>query len=171
MPPSSASTVLSTTLARSPAGVAVAGAGARPVTTDAAGAAATVLGLARSCVGLPGSTSATITSPLGAAGTETAMLWLETIVAPLGAAKLSVSSCEPGGSGGATSANWPAASATTVAWGAPFSISVTLAPGAARPAITLSPLGSTRTTSKAGGDKACWLAADGPAGTVSPGLG
>ena len=54
LPPSSASTVLSTTLARSPAGVAVAGAGARAATTGAAGAAATVLGLARSCGRLAG---------------------------------------------------------------------------------------------------------------------
>jgi hypothetical protein len=71
-------------------------------------------------------------------------------LAPSGAIEWSTISCEPGGRGGGTKANSPAVSLTTRAWTAPLRISSTVAPAAARPAMTLSPEGSMRTMSKEG---------------------
>ena len=56
----------------------------------------------------------------------------------------------PGGSGGGKMTNCPASSATTFAITRPPSRSSTTAFGAACPATTVSPVGSTRTTSNAG---------------------
>ncbi len=68
--------------------------------------------------------------------------------------------------------NWPAASAVASATVLPASRSSTFAFGAARPAMTASPEGSTFTTSKAGsrGKAAAWLGAlPGAGGLVAAG--
>src|SRR5215218_2714204 len=59
-------------------------------------------------------------------------------------------SCDPGGNGGGTSANAPLWSARAQKYGSPSRNTSMVAPGAARPAMTLSPFGSTRTMSKDG---------------------
>ena len=55
--------------------------------------------------------------------------------------------------------NCPASLATTSPMVLPSSLRATCAPGAARPATTASPVGSTRTTSKAGVDAGVGAAA------------
>ena len=69
---------------------------------------------------------------------------------PSGAIEVRPISCEPGASGGGTKANKPDVSAMARAWLRPLRRRSTVAPGAPRPAITLSPFGSIRTTSKDG---------------------
>ena len=58
--------------------------------------------------------------------------------------------CSPGGRGAGIMTNWPVASLVASATVLPSSLSSTLAWGAARPATTASPVGSTDTTSKDG---------------------
>ena len=91
----------------------------------------------------------------------TVMLDCDWVRVPSGAIDCRITSCEPGGKGGGTKAKRPAASLATRAWLLPFRSSSTVAPGAARPAITLSPVGSTRTTSNEGATGASRAAAAG----------
>ena len=72
------------------------------------------------------------------------------------------SRARPGGSGGGTKAKAPVASATTMSWTSPLRSSSTVAPARARPAMTASPDGSTRTMSKTAGSSSA---------TASPTLG
>src|SRR5271165_6386250 len=81
--------------------------------------------------------------------------------------------CAPGGRGAGIMTNWPVASVVASATVLPSSLSSTLAWGAARPATTASPVGSTDTTSKdgltateatAGGAAGAWVWAAGAAG-------
>jgi hypothetical protein len=58
--------------------------------------------------------------------------------------------CDPGGSGEGTNAKRPLWSASARKCGSPSRNNSMVAPGAARPAMTLSPFGSTRTMSKDG---------------------
>jgi hypothetical protein len=58
--------------------------------------------------------------------------------------------CDPGGSGEGTTTKRPLSSATARKCGSPSRNNSTVAPGAARPAMTLSPFGSTRTMSNDG---------------------
>ena len=107
-----------------------------------------------------------MTSPVRLSGTETVTLWSDAIRRPSFRVWTRLRSCVPGDREGGTMANWPPASAVDRSCGVPLRSSSTTAPGAARPATTASPVGSTLTTSNTGG--AGWsatVAAGGVAGT------
>ena len=92
------------------------------------------------------------------AGTETAT-GLDIAGCPLSAFAAKERLWSPGASAGGMMTNWPAASAVASATVLPPSRSSTFSFGAARPAMTASPEGSTFTTSKAGSRAAVWVGA------------
>jgi hypothetical protein len=92
---------------------------------------------------------AATTAFVSGSGTETATA-SDVSGVPLPASAANERLCSPGANAGGMMTNWPEASAVTSATALPASRSSTLAFGAARPAMTASPAGSTFTTSKAG---------------------
>ena len=101
-------------------------------------------------VGLSGEVSATSGGVVLLSATTTVTLSCERARVPSGAIDCSTISCDPGGNGGGTSANAPLSSARARKYGSPSRSNSMVAPGAARPAMTLSPFGSTRTMSNDG---------------------
>src|ERR1700722_13575707 len=98
------------------------------------------------------------------AGTLTVAVAAPAITVPSGRVSESVISCAPGGSGLAgTSTNAPWASAVVVPITADPLLIVIVAPGTPRPASTVLPCASTRTTSNAGGTT---VAAEGAGGAA-----
>jgi hypothetical protein len=162
--------LLSTLAMRTCGRGASAGAG---VEAESAGAGGEGSAPDRTTVGLSGAVSVTSGGLLRSADTTTVTLSRERWRVPSGAIASSTTSCAPGGSGGGTNANNPDASATTRACGRPLLSRSIVAPGTLRPAITASPLGSTRTTSKdgAGASAAVRPGSCGVAGLAGAGLG
>ena len=128
-------------------------------------------------LGFAGAAAATVVfasgGPAGApalascAGTETAT-GLDIAGCPLSAFAAKERLWSPGASAGGMMTNWPAASAVASATVLPPSRSSTFSFGAARPAMTASPEGSTFTMSNAGSRAAVWALSAG-AGALAGG--
>ncbi len=109
-------------------------------TSTTTGAWGVSLSVSRPAISLPGAGTTRTTLPSPGTGSSSGIL------------DRRVNSCGPGSSGlPGRKTHSPRLSASTTPRSFSLSIMVTLDPGCARPAMTVSPLGSMRTTSKLGG--------------------
>ena len=144
-----------------PGVAAKAAAGGLPEASGASGCDSTRVGASgalRAISGLASRFSATTTVTLSRPGSGL----------PSGPVARRAISLVPGGRSGGVRANWPEASARAVAKGLPSRRSSMRLSGAARPAMTLAPSGSTRTMSKLGVPSSARGVASGAAGCPGP---
>ena len=128
------------------------------------------LGACITALGVSGELRTTRGSSFLFSGTATATRWSDSVTVDLSFEVVRIArSWLPGGSGfSRTSAHSPRSFASAVATASGPSKSSTVVLGAARPAITVSPEGSTRTMSKVGTSPAAGVFVDGAAAVDSP---